>query len=118
MNNYRLLASSPDLTSAASLSKIVIPELEACTSDTYVIVSQPGVNAVDYQGRASPFLRMKMLGDDKSIRSSLTVKDVLGELSGDHLSRVVQEKCGAGHLRVDASSTSYRGCGYAVDVIR
>ena len=47
-----------------------------------------------------------MLGDDKSIRSSLTVKDVVGELSGDYVSEFIQEKCGAGHLRVDASSES------------
>ena len=47
-----------------------------------------------------------MLGDDKSIRSSLTVKEVVGELSGDRLSKVIQKKCGAGHLRVDASSES------------
>ncbi|KAF6227418.1 hypothetical protein HO133_008862 [Letharia lupina] len=102
-----LLASSPDLTSAASLSKVIIPELEACTSDTYVVVSQPGVNAVDYQNRASPYLRMKVLGNDKSIRSSLAVKEVMGEISGDHLSKVIQEKCGARHLRVDASTGSF-----------
>ena len=47
-----------------------------------------------------------MLGNDKSIRSSLAVKEVLGELSGEHLSKLIREKCGAGHLRVDASSTS------------
>lgn len=81
-----------------------MPVLEECTSDTYIIVSQPGVNAADYQDRAAPFLRMKMLGDDKSIRSSLTVKEVLGEVSGISLSKAVQQKCGAGHLRVDASS--------------
>lgn len=102
-----LLVSSPDLTSAASLNKVIVPEFEACTSDTYVVVSQPGVNAVDYQGRVSPYLRMKMLGDDKSIRSSLMVKEVIGKLGGDHFSRVLQEKCGAGHLRVDASTGSF-----------
>lgn len=81
-----------------------MPILEQCTSDTYIIVSQPGVNAVDYQDRATPYLRMKLLGDDKSIRSSLTVKEVMGELSGILLSKAIQQKCGAGHLRVDASS--------------
>lgn len=45
-----------------------------------------------------------MRGDDKSVRSSLAVSEVLGELSGNELSRTIQEKCGAGHLRVDASS--------------
>ena len=47
-----------------------------------------------------------MLGNDKSIRSSLAVKEVVGELSGDHLSKVIEEKCEAGHLRIDASSKS------------
>lgn len=81
-------------------------------------MSQPGVNAVDYQDRATPYLRMKMLGDDKSIRSSLTVNEVMGELSADHLSKVIQEKCGAEHLRVDASSKSLRGHRDATEVIR
>ena len=59
-----------------------------------------------------------MLGDDKSIRSSLAVKEVMGELSGSHLSKVIQEKCGAGHLMVDASSKSFRSRGYAEDDVR
>ena len=96
---------------------MIVPELEACTSDTYIVVSQPGVNAGDFQGRAAPYLRMKMLGDDKSIRSSLTVNEVVGELSADYISNVIQEKCGAGHLRVDASSKSRCGRGNAIQVI-
>ena len=64
---------------------------------------------MDYQDRAAPYLRMKMLGDDKSIRSSLMVKEVFGELNGNCLSKIIQEKCGAGHLRVDASSKSLGG---------
>ena len=59
-----------------------------------------------------------MLGDDKSIRSSLAVKEVMGELSASHLSKVIQEKCGAGHLMVDASSKSLRSRGYAEDDVR
>ncbi|KAM0794331.1 BIG/ATPase V1 complex, subunit S1 [Usnea florida] len=102
-----LLASSSDLTSAETLSKVIIPELETCISDTYIIVSQPGANALDYRDRASPYLQMKMLGRDKSIRSSLAVSEVLGELSAGYLSGVIQEKCGAGHLRVDASTGSF-----------
>ena len=47
-----------------------------------------------------------MLGDDKSIRSSLAVKHVLGPINVDDMSRAVQDRCGAGHLRVDASSKS------------
>ena len=45
-----------------------------------------------------------MLGADNTIRSSLEVKDVLGQIDSGELSRMVQNKCGAEHLRVDASS--------------
>ena len=46
-------------------------------------------------------------GDDKHIRSSVAVSDVLGNMDADQLGQVVKEKCGAGLLRVDASSTFF-----------
>lgn len=71
-------------------------------------MSQPGVGAADYENkRSAPHLRKRMLGDDKSIRSSLTVKEVLGWLNVDDISGAVQDRCGAAHLRVDASSKGY-----------
>ncbi|MCJ1278889.1 hypothetical protein MMC21_006710 [Puttea exsequens] len=103
-----LQTSSPDLVSAKRLSEIVTPELTKCTSDTYVIVSQPGVEAADFRDRQSvPHLRIKMLGKDKSVRSSLAVQDVLGKYRADELSRLIQERCDAGHLRIDASTGSF-----------
>lgn len=54
-----------------------------------------------------------MRGDDKTIRSSLAVNDVLGHIDADELSRAVQNKCGAGHLRVDASSKN--GCDVLIE---
>ncbi|KAL2046177.1 hypothetical protein N7G274_001624 [Stereocaulon virgatum] len=103
-----LLAPSPSLVSASHLSDIVTPQLTACNSDTYVIVSQPGVNAADYGDRRSaPHLRKKMLGDDKTVRSSLAIKDVLGYVNVEDMSRAVQDRCGAGHLRVDASTGAF-----------
>lgn len=70
-------------------------------------MSQPGVGTADYEHkRSAPHLRMRMLGDDKSIRSSLTVKEVLGWLDVDDISGAVKDRCGAAHLRVDASSKS------------
>ena len=73
-------------------------------------MSQPGVDAADYGDRRSaPHLRKKMLGDDKTVRSSLAIKDVLGYVNADDMSRAVQDRCGASHLRVDASSKSIYG---------
>lgn len=70
-----------------------------------MIVSQPGVNAADYHDRFSaPHLRQNIEGENKSVRSSLTVAEVLGNLDAASMSKVVQEKCGARVLRVDGSS--------------
>ncbi|MCJ1262037.1 hypothetical protein MMC22_001906 [Lobaria immixta] len=97
------------IISAASLSKTITSELRKCPSDTYVIVSQPGVNAADYHDRFSaPHMRQNIAGNNKNIRSSMTVPNVVGALDADSLSKEVQEKCGAEVLLVDASSGSFK----------
>ena len=45
-----------------------------------------------------------MSGEDKHIRSSFAVTDVLGEIDSNALMSTVKDKCGAGVLSVDASS--------------
>lgn len=101
----RILASSPHIVSAASLSTTITSELHKCPSDTYVIVSQPGVNAADFHDRFSaPHLRQNIAEDKKNIRSSMIVSNVLGALDVNSMSKEVQEKCGAEVLHVDASS--------------
>ncbi len=102
-----ILVSSPQIVSGPSINKEIALRLEACPSDIYVIVSQPGVNAVDFQGSVSaPHLRRKLSGDDRNIRSSLMVSDVIGKFDSTNLRRIVEEKCGATPLKIDASSTS------------
>ena len=91
--------------SASSLSKVIASELQKCPSDTYVIVSQPGVNAADYHDRfSSPRLRQNIEGENKNVRSSTTVAEVLGNIDAVSMSKDVQEKCGARVLQIDASS--------------
>ncbi|KAL9102099.1 MAG: hypothetical protein Q9163_002722 [Psora crenata] len=103
-----LLTPSPNLVSASSLSHIIISQLQKCLSDTYIIVSQPGVNEVDYHDQQStPILGRMVLGNDEGIRSSSAVRDVKGAISGEELSKVVQTRCGAGRLRLDASTGSF-----------
>lgn len=83
----------------------MISSLSQCPSDTYVIVSQPGVDAEDYKsGAAAPRLRRRMLSSDHTIRSSFSVSDVLGEVDPDMLMAEVEDKCEASLLSVDASS--------------
>ena len=59
-----------------------------------------------------------MLGNDKSIRASLAVKEVVGVVSGDYLSKLIQEKCEARHLRIDASSKSHTAADWQEEVNR
>ena len=107
LQSSRILASSPQIASAASISSTVISELEKCPSDTYIVVSQPGVNAADYADPSSaPYLRKRISGEDTRVRSSFTVADVLGEVDADRLVGAVETKCGASVLSVDASSES------------
>lgn len=89
------------------MTKSIISQLSDCPSDTYVVVSQPGVHAEDYSDRyAAPHLRKKIQAEDKRIRSVATVTDVLGDIDPDNLVGAIEEKCGAALLRVDASSSS------------
>ena len=102
---YRLLLSSPRITSASSLARTLIAQLEKCPSDNYVIVSQPGVNVADYSNpHSAPHLKQMTSGEDKNIRSSLIITDMMGAIDADEFVRAVEDKCGAVLLRVDASS--------------
>ncbi|KAL8897356.1 MAG: hypothetical protein Q9207_007252 [Kuettlingeria erythrocarpa] len=102
-----LLTSSPQIISADSLSKSIIPQLSTCPSDTYIIVTQPGVHAEDYSdGFAMPHIRRKIQGKDDRIRSSMSATDVLGTMDTDKIVETVASKCGAALLKVDASSAT------------
>ena len=101
----RILASSPQIAKAASLSQSVGSELQKCPSDIYVVVTQPSVSATDYSGQhSSPHLKRWVSGEDKRIRSSFTVANVLGDMDKVGFTEILETKCGAGTLNVDASS--------------
>lgn len=104
----RLLTSSPQIVSADSLSKSITSQLSTCPSDTYVIVTQPGVHAEDYSdGFSMPYMRRKIQGKDDRIRSSMSVSDVLGTMDTDAIVQTLESKCGVALMKVDASSSSF-----------
>ena len=101
----RFQANAPQIVSAAPLSRHIVPQLESCPSDTYILVSQPGANAADYSSRDSvPQMRARMLRKEGKVGSTISVEDVLGDLNLEICSKMLQDKCGAGLTRVDASS--------------
>jgi hypothetical protein len=63
------------------------------------------VHAADYSGRrATPRLREKVLGKDKSIRSNVTVTEVAGVLDPLAIGSGLRDECGAEVTEIDASS--------------
>ncbi|KAL8692011.1 MAG: hypothetical protein Q9224_004047, partial [Gallowayella concinna] len=99
-----LLTSTPQIISASTLLETLTPQLSTCPSDTYIIVTQPGVHAEDYSDRYSaPHLRRKVLGEDERVRSTMSVMDVLGDVDAEKIVGMLEERCGAVVLKVDAS---------------
>ncbi|KAL9049315.1 MAG: hypothetical protein Q9206_005582 [Seirophora lacunosa] len=103
-----LLPSTPQIVPAKALTESIISVLSSCLSDTYIIVTQPGVHAEDYWDRyAAPHLRRKVQGEDKAIRSAVSVTDVLLDVDTGAIVRSLEQGCGAALLKVDASTGSF-----------
>lgn len=49
-------------------------------------------------------MRAKLSGSDERIQSRVIADAVLGELDLHSISKILEEKCGATPLRIDASS--------------
>ncbi|KAL8996682.1 MAG: hypothetical protein Q9169_003854 [Polycauliona sp. 2 TL-2023] len=103
-----LLISSPQIASASTVQEKITSQLSKCPSDTYIVVTQPGVHAEDYSDRyAAPHLRRKVSGEDGRIRSTMSVADIFGDINAEEIVRMVEETCGAASLKVDASTGSF-----------
>ena len=103
----RLLIPSATIASSSSIDGQISQAFSKCPSHTYIIVSQPGVRTEDYQGRSSaPHLRRKLSSKDTRIRSCTSIHDVRGDIILESLSRQLEERCGAKHYWIDASSKS------------
>ncbi|KAL9022559.1 MAG: hypothetical protein Q9185_000269 [Variospora sp. 1 TL-2023] len=103
-----LLPSTPQIVPAEALTKSIISLLSSCLSDTYIIVTQPGVHADDYSDRyAAPHLRRKVQSEDETIQSAVSVTDVLVSVDTGAIARSLEEGCGAALLKIDASTGSF-----------
>ena len=98
-------ADTPQIIKASELNNLVEASLGRCFTDSYVLVSQPGATAADYDRKDSiPQMQARMLGKEDRISSKFAVRDVVGQISLERLSKLLQDKCDAGTTMVDASS--------------
>lgn len=93
------------ILSATSIQKSIESQLTACPSDSYVLVNQPGASTEGYTSADPvPHMRAKLSGADEKIRSRIIVDAVHGGIDVRSMSTLLQEKCGAVPIRIDASS--------------
>ncbi|KAE8379255.1 BIG/ATPase V1 complex, subunit S1 [Aspergillus bertholletiae] len=103
-----ILSTSSQLKTAPSLLVDLSSKLSACPSDYYVIASQPGVHSTDFSTRKSaPRLGAKMMGKDKTIRSTATVNEVVGVLQAKQIQNIIEKECGAQTTVIDGATGSY-----------
>ena len=105
MQSRLFQSENKHVLSAASIQKSIEFQLAACPSDSYVLVSQPGASTEGYtNANPVPHMRAKLSGSDEKIRSRIIVDAVHGNIDVHSMSALLQEKCGAAPMRIDASS--------------
>ncbi|KAI9697592.1 MAG: hypothetical protein M1836_004542 [Candelina mexicana] len=98
----------PSIQSAPALTQDVTKALFECPSDTYIIATQPSVNVEDFASRLSaPHLRRYLNREDDTVKTSYSIRDVLGEFGADELQTMLEKRCRAGIMSVDASTGSF-----------
>ena len=105
MQSRLFQSGNQHILSAVSLQKSIESQLRACPSDSYVLVSQPGASTEGYtNANPVPHMRAKLSGSEEKIRSRIIVDAVHGNIDVHSMSTLLQEKCGAAPMRIDASS--------------
>ncbi|EKV05569.1 BIG/ATPase V1 complex, subunit S1 [Penicillium digitatum] len=103
-----ILTNSAYIQTGTSLLENLSSSLSTCPSDYYVVVYQPGVHSSDFSTRKSaPRLGAKMLGKDSSIRSKMSINEVVGMVEPKDIKTLLKTKCKTQTTAVDASSGSY-----------
>ena len=99
----------PQLSTSLQITQNVKQQLNKCPADAYVLVSQSAVHVSDFTAETSvPHLRRNMAGEN-GIKSSWSVKDVLGSVNADEIQEFLEQQCDAGVLDADAASKTCSG---------
>ncbi|KAF2429849.1 BIG1-domain-containing protein [Tothia fuscella] len=107
------------LTSSSSLNSKLSASLDKCPSDTYIIVSQPGVTATDYSAKlSSPHLGHWLNRTEKQVHSTLIVPEVAGDLDAHAISKSLEDKCKAEVLKADAATGTIPNDGNFPRIVR
>lgn len=105
MISDRFEGQSQQIATARDVQARIEDLAKSCPSDSYIVVSQPGVSAADFAGRqTTPHLRRRLGGEDKTVKSSVQVRDVVGQVSGSEAATLLSKSCGS-LVELDGSGT-------------
>ncbi|RDI79526.1 hypothetical protein Vi05172_g10350 [Venturia inaequalis] len=107
------------LASSSSLSSQIHNFLSSCPTETYIIVSQPGVSATDYSPRFSaPHLRHLLNKTEKTGPSTVTIPEVAGDIDAHAITRYLEDQCAAEILKADAATGTIPNDGNYPRIVR
>lgn len=99
-------SNTNQFASGSQVTSDITKALEACPADAYILVKQPQVSVKDFSSQsATPFLRRRMTANE-STSYHASIPEVLGDVDVKTLQQILQEKCGASLIEVDASRMS------------
>ncbi|KAH0362035.1 BIG1-domain-containing protein, partial [Aureobasidium melanogenum] len=83
-----------NVISAQSLQESIQHHLKGCPSDTYVVVSQPGISTSDLTvSKSTPHLRRRLSGKDDNVKSIFAAKNVVGDVDGMAVVASINREC-------------------------
>jgi hypothetical protein len=101
----RLLLPTDQIQSGLKLTSDLRSTLSICPSDIYLLVNQAGIGVKDFSSPASAPTLSQYLSraSHSTLRSTVTIPEIFGEVDIRSLGRELNTKCGASTTVVDGS---------------
>ena len=100
------IAGTDHVATASRVKDHVLSLLRDCPSDTYLIVREPGVVDTDYT--KAWHLQERLAGKFETVKSSHTIRSVVGDLSDTDLPKELAKQCNlkTGSLKIQSVADS------------
>ncbi|KAL1616328.1 hypothetical protein UCDDS831_g06811 [Diplodia seriata] len=96
--------ANKNIISSAAAARSVEQLLAGCPSESYIVVSQPGVSPTDFENKwSAPWLRSKFHNPDAPITTG-SINEVVGGIDAEDVVKYVESQCKATRMNVDASN--------------
>ncbi|PNS18982.1 hypothetical protein CAC42_6077 [Sphaceloma murrayae] len=88
------LSSKTSLATAEKIHEHLTSTFHSCPSDTYILITQPNVSTADFRANHPPHLSRYMASDASSVKTRVSVRNVVGQLDREVLEGEITRACG------------------------